>query len=206
MKKTLIIVEGDADVVFIKQYIKHIFELYIYQNTEIISAGGWSNITSKNEGELIRNQLIKNLQDDGTNIIIFDADKDFNSRQKEIKIWETKYGLTFALFLFPNNSNPGALEDLLENIINPANQPIFDCWACYEDCLKTKTVPCKPTLTIPAKKTKIYGYLESLLGESYSQKEKIKERNREYNNTNFWNLNAIYLNNLKSFLQENIEL
>jgi len=35
---------------------------------------------------------------------------------------------TEASFLLPNNHDTGALEDFLENIINPNNRPIFDCW------------------------------------------------------------------------------
>ena len=57
-----------------------------------------------------------------------------------------------------------------------------------------------PTLTIPAKKTKIYAYLETLLGKSRSQKKLIKDANRNYKNTQHWNLDAEYLEPLKEFL------
>ena len=45
-------------------------------------------------------------------------------------------------------------------------------------------------LTIPAKKTKIYAYLEVLLGASKSEKKKIKEAYRDYTNVNHWDLNS----------------
>jgi hypothetical protein len=61
-----------------------------------------------------------------------------------------------------------------------------------------------PPLTTPAKKTKIYGYLEALLGETKSQKELIKEANRNYENPQHWNLEAEYLEPLKAFLVNNI--
>ena len=51
---------------------------------------------------------------------------------------------------------------------------------------------------------KIYGYLEALLGETNSQKELIKEANRNYENTQHWNLDAKYLEPLKTFIQNNI--
>jgi len=54
--------------------------------------------------------------------------------------------------------------------------------------------------TIPAKKTKIYGYLEALLGESHSQKELIKERKREYLNTNHWRLDNPTITEFSHFL------
>jgi hypothetical protein len=59
-------------------------------------------------------------------------------------------------------------------------------------------------LTIPAKKTKIYGYLETLLGTSKSEKEKIKEKERNYKEQSHWNLDSEYLDPLKEFLIENI--
>ena len=55
-----------------------------------------------------------------------------------------------------------------------------------------------------AKSTKIYGYLEALLGESKSQKELIKEANRNYENPQHWTLDSEYLEPLKQFLVGNI--
>ena len=66
---------------------------------------------------------------------------------------------------------------------------------------ETKT---PPTLTIPAKKTKIYAYLETLLGKSKTQKKQIKDANRNYENTQHWNLDAEYLEPLKEFLNNNL--
>lgn len=57
-------------------------------------------------------------------------------------------------------------------------------------------------LTIPAKKTKIYAYLETLLGKSKTQKKLIKDANRNYENTQHWNLDAEYLESLKDFLMK----
>ena len=114
--------------------------------------------------------------------------------------------MEFELFLLPNDKDAGALEDLLENIINPDNQPVMNCWQTYEGELAKVRIPTKtpPTLTIPAKKTKIYAYLETLLGKTRSQKELIKDRNRNYETPQHWNLDAEYLESLKRFLVENI--
>ena len=51
---------------------------------------------------------------------------------------------------------------------------------------------------------KIYGYLEALLGETKSQKELIKEANRNYENPQHWNLDTEYLEPLKTFIMKNI--
>ncbi len=52
---------------------------------------------------------------------------------------------------------------------------------------------------------KIYGYLEALLGETKSQKELIKEANRNYENPQHWNLDAEYLEPLKRFIKSKLE-
>ncbi len=82
----------------------------------------------------------------------------------------------------------------------------MDSWQTYEGELGNVRIPTKtpPTLTIPAKKTKIYGYLEAMLGESNTQNELIKEINRNYENTLHWNLDAEYLEPLKGFLENNL--
>jgi len=49
-----------------------------------------------------------------------------------------------------------------------------------------------------------YGYLEALLGESSSQKELIKEVNRNYEEALHWNLDAEYLQPLKEFLTKHL--
>lgn len=98
-----------------------------------------------------------------------------------------------------------SLEDLLENIINPNNRPILDCWENYEKELIKLDILGRtpPPLTTPAKKTKIYGYLEALLFKN--QKELIKEKKRNYENTKHWNLDAEYLEPLKVFLNKHLK-
>ncbi|MDR3341410.1 MAG: hypothetical protein LBT14_01245 [Treponema sp.] len=54
-------------------------------------------------------------------------------------------------------------------------------------------------------KTKIYAYLEVLLGETKKEKEKIKERERDYKNNEHWNLDSEFLVPLKNFLMKNIQ-
>lgn len=79
----------------------------------------------------------------------------------------------------------------------------MDCWTSYEEALKQVVLPWREDtpLTLPAKKTKIYAYLEVLLGTSKTQKEKIKEPNREYRNKYHWDLDADTLNNLVVFFK-----
>lgn len=192
-----IFVEGIADVVFIKQYVRHIFGVTIPDN-RIEKLDGWTNL----KGWTWQQRMRTNTANGGTNIVIIDADDNIDARRSDVLAWKQQHELEFELFLLPNDKDAGALEDLLENIINPNNQPVMDCWQTYEGELEKVRIPTKtpPTLTIPAKKTKIYAYLESLLGKSKAQKKLIKDASRNYENTLHWSLDAEYLEPLKEFL------
>ena len=194
-------VEGLADVVFFKQYIQHCFGITV-PDERIVNLEGWTNV----KGITALRRMRSTTDNDGVNLVILDADADFEARRNDVLDWKQRNGVDFELFLLPNNHDAGALEDLLENIINPNNHPIFDCWEHYEQELVQLDIPGRtpPPLTTPAKKTKIYGYLEALLGESKSQKELIKEANRNYKNSQYWNLDSDYLEPLKLFLENNI--
>ena len=192
-----IFVEGTADARFFKQYIHHLFGEEV-GDEHIVPLKGWDNL--KTEASVLRMRSMS--ANEGINLVFIDADKDFQKRKDEIEKWKQSNGVEFELFLLPNNKDVGALEDMLEKIINPNNQPIMDCWQTYEGKLEKVRIPNKipPTLTIPAKKTKIYAYLETLLGESRSQKELIRDAKRNYENTQHWDLDAEYLKPLKEFL------
>lgn len=194
-------VEGIADMVFFRQYIQHCFGILVPEE-QIVNLEGWTNI----KGIAALRRMRSTTDNGGVNIVILDADSDFEARRKEVLDWREQNGVDFELFLLPNNHDAGTLEDLLESIINPNNRPIFDCWEHYEQELVQLDIPGRtpPPLTTPAKKTKIYGYLEALLGETKSQKELIKEANRNYENPQHWNLDAEYLEPLKAFLENNI--
>ena len=205
MRRFQIIVEGDADKKFFEDYYHHIFGEKAPKGSSNHpgkdgDTGGYQKLKSEDAIGLMR----QNTDMGGINLVIFDADEDTESRRAELLAIKEEFGVEFELFLLPNNKDVGALEDLLENIINPNNQPVMVCWQTYEEKLREVRIPSKtpPTLTIPAKKTKIYAYLETLLGKSRSQKKLIKDANRNYKNTQHWNLDAEYLEPLKEFLQK----
>ncbi len=193
-----IFVEGLADARFFKQYIRHLLGEDV-ADERIIVLNGWNAL--KADASILRMRSM--TANGGVNLVILDADKDIETRRAEILEWKRLNDLEFELFLLPNNNDAGALEDMLENIINPNNRPIFDCWEGYEKELVKLDIPGRtpPPLTTPAKKTKIYGYLEALLGPTKDEKKLIKERNRKYDNAMHWNLDAKYLEGLKGFLE-----
>lgn len=175
-KRFQIFVEGDADKKFLSDYYHHLFSENAPKNC-ITHTGELSNEKTGGYRKLLDEANLLNMRSNiangGVNLVIFDADEDFETRRKELLAYKEEYGVEFELFLLPNNKDAGELENLLENIINPNNRPIFDCWENYEQELVKLDIPGRtpPPLTTPAKKTKIYGYLEALLGESKSQKK-----------------------------------
>lgn len=200
-----IFVEGDADKRFIAQLLESIFNENI-PSGNIIPTHGYTNLIAVDKERTFINEMQRTTADGGINLVVFDADSNCETRRRELSDWERRSKVNFELFLFPNNSNSGELEDLLRQIINPVNQPVMECWDKYEDSLKAINLPWKNDipLTIPAKKTRIYAYLEALLGSSRSEKEKIKEAKRDYLNKNHWDLNAQALHNLIDFLESNL--
>jgi hypothetical protein len=213
-----IFAEGDGDVKFISDYIAHIvpgatvkilkgkvahISMDDVPEIKVQGLNGWTDI------QHVHNQFIQNTANNGVNLIIFDADSienegGFTKRKQDIG--DKMKGLSHEIFLFPNNQGDGALECLLENIINKKNTPIFECWGKFEICLQehaSKEIYQEDEnkkLTTPAKKSKIYVYLEALLGKTKEEKKRIKDPNREYQNSEYWNLDADYLNPLKEFL------
>jgi hypothetical protein len=186
-----IIVEGKADKKFIEDYTFYVTKKRL---TNFQTLGGYS-------AEAIR-KAAPSFKPDATNLLIIDADYErnggtFAKRKAKILALQTELNISFSLFLFPNNEEDGDLEELLFRIIEPKNADIFECWNTYESCLESK----KKGYVVPAAKTKIYAYLEALVGKSKSDKELIKEEKRDYLNPNNWNLNSPVLNPLREFIE-----
>lgn len=211
MKNFSIFVEGDGDKRFIEDYLRFLsiqeprLTLPEDWKSNIYIVKGWTNLDSST-GEVHHNNMMRTTRKGGINLVIFDADKDAISRKEELEQIKEKYGLSFELFLFPNDKDSGAIEELLEQVINPQNQSILDCWKHYEAELAQQHIAWKnpPTPTSPSSKSKIYAYLEALVGESRSEKDQIKDPKRDYLNTNHWDLTAKGLIALKDFLLANL--
>ncbi len=151
----------------------------------------------------------QNLQQNVQNIVIIDAD-DFSSQQQMLGQVMQELKMNFPFFLLPDNAGDGELENLLEQIIHPQNKVILDCWDNYEICVGQYDNPARPgsKYTIPAKKSKIYSYLEVLLGETDAEKELAKDPKRDFTNTNHWILDGTKapLKPLHDFLKQHLGL
>ena len=195
MKDNVIYVEGINDAKFLQDYIKYKFNFNRELKKDIIILG------TNAIGELEKNiqNFKKNTDYKKENLIIFDANGEygnFSKKLEELNKFKTNNSLECEIFLIPNHSDNGNIEDLLENIINPANKKIFECFEKYQDCLKQDK-----RFFVPIKKTKIYAYIDTLI-TNRKEDYKAKEKDRDYRNFNHWNLNNEYLNPLFSFLSK----
>jgi len=186
--KPFLIVEGKADVKFLKDLIRYWFSVTLTDN-QIIPAEGWSNL--KNLDAKIRANTDKGHQI----LVIFDGNSDCGLRRTELNAELTRMGLLAKIFLLPNDSDPGNLDFLLELIINKKHSEVFDCFDSYVECLKRKS----STYCVPDQKTKIFAFISALLSDK--EKKKAKEENRDYLDREIWDTDCDKLQPLKKFLE-----
>ncbi|RCR70872.1 DUF3226 domain-containing protein [Larkinella punicea] len=187
-------VEGISDRKFLKDLMKHWYAVEL-GNDDIEVLEGKDALRSVEKLKRLRPSFETNLKQGVRSIVILDADSDFGNRRDETA--ELAAEFIFDFYLWPNHTDSGDLESVLEKIYNPSNHDFFDCWRGYESCLLASG-----KYTTPNRKAKIFAYLESLHGSSKSQKELLKEEKRDFLNEKLWNLDASQpvLLNLKVFL------
>ncbi|MFP6008487.1 DUF3226 domain-containing protein [Helicobacter pylori] len=166
-KEILIFVEGPSDKVFLEDIP--------IKNFKVQNIKGKDNLSKR---------LLEIEKYDKT-LIIFDADKDYESNKKEILKVVSKTKQTISeeqIFLFPNNQDDGDLETLLLEIAK--HDEFLKCFEGYLECIKSKE-HYKPIKNI--RKNMLYAYLEALGLENltktnidvFDSKGKIKEKHKE---------------------------
>ncbi len=158
-KEILIFVEGPSDRFFLEIYLLYLYfqEKFPIKNFKVQNVDGKDNLSKR---------LLEIEKYDKT-LIIFDADKDYESNKKEILKVVSKTKQTISeeqIFLFPNNQDDGDLETLLLKIAK--HKEFINCFESYLDCIKKKEY-CKPIKNI--RKNKWYVYLEALGLEKFFQ-------------------------------------
>ncbi|WQT25306.1 hypothetical protein E5A82_01885 [Helicobacter pylori] len=143
-KEILIFVEGPSDKVFLEAYLYFLEDIPI-KNFKVKDVTGKDNLSKR---------LLEIEKYDKT-LIIFDADKDYESNKKEI-LSKTQQKITEEqIFLFPNNQDDGDLETLLLEIAK--HDEFLKCFEGYLECIKSKE-HYKPIKNI--RKNMLYAYLE----------------------------------------------
>ena len=178
-----ILVEGIDDEQFLKAYIEHLS--FDSKQFSVGNVGGKDNtdeLRKEAERAIDRNQVV---------LVIFDANSDLTGARENIA--GALQNLSYNHFLLPNDRSRGALENLLEEIINPEHQAIFDCFEEYEKCIDSKGYKA------PSRKAKIYAYQWS----NGLRKEERDHGNRHFD-PNYWDFDNAALEPLKNFLSEHL--
>ncbi|QTP04564.1 DUF3226 domain-containing protein [Helicobacter pylori] len=182
-KEILIFVEGPSDKVFLEVYL-YFLEDFPIKNFKVKDVKGKDNLSKR---------LLEIEKYDKT-LIIFDANKDYESNKKEILTVVSKRKQTISeeqIFLFPNNQDDGDLETLLLEIAK--HDEFLKCFESYLECIKSKEHH-EPIKNI--RKNMLYAYLEVFELQKFFQykwdtnnkkqekcliddKGKIKEKNKE---------------------------
>lgn len=184
-----IFTESAADVKFLKDYIEEVFNI-ILNDEDFDTLGSWSGYKA---GGILKASIKQNAEDNKVTILILDADNNHNSRLEEVIADFAGFNTPINLFLFPNNNNSGSLESILCEIA--IKRKIIQCFEEYETCIDGYQTP--------VIKSKIFAYLDALLPSAHKKNDKIdliQEKNRNYRNTNHWNLHHEFLTPLKEFL------
>ena len=192
--KTRIYLETSSKTSSEYVFIKTLLEKLRRADYEIICVGG------KNKLREVANKFHEHTAEGGENIIIFDADSANNgdgyaNAMQRIREQIATLGIEVAgIFLFPNNADDGIFENLLEHLIRKdLHQTFLDCFSDYEACLGKN-------YEVPDIKGKMYEYIIIQKGLSDSAREHIKKGDWLWGNSDYWDLDACYLQPLKDFL------
>lgn len=196
-----IFVEGKEDKFFIEFIIQLFFE-GTSTIEEVISTGGFTKI------DKVRNKFLETTDSGGVNLVIFDADDEYNNGGFEVRrdfLTQKKRELSieFESFLFPNNQGNGMLETLLLSIVNEDHQRVLDCFESYEECLSQYNENEGTQYELPIIKSKVFAYLD-VFPKSNRQKDLLKDGNLLFDQPSIWNFNHDTLLPLREFLSNYI--
>ncbi|MBR5623135.1 MAG: hypothetical protein IKW49_08130 [Opitutales bacterium] len=181
------------EFVFVKTLLQRIGKPVADDN--IVCLGGWTTLEKIFAQQSQKPDVEKIL-------IVFDADYaqnggGFASRRKELE--GVINGSSKAkLFLFPNNSDDGDFETLLNRIVNLAdNERFFDCFSDFEKCLGGAYLH-------PNLKAKLYSYINLQKEFSTQERDRLGRGEWLFEDKRFWDLDHPALDALKIFFKGNL--
>lgn len=199
-----IYVEG-REKLFIESLLLKTFGKNYKESIIVIDAKGWQQLA------LLRQEFQKSADEKGSNLIIFDSDSDINGggfqkRRSEIQDICTNLGYDYKLFLFPNNSDDGDYETLLEKVINEKHRVLLNCFSEYERCISTQRDKGGESLyVLPARKAKMYSYVDAFK-KSRTKSQKFRNGDWFFEDNEYWNIeNNTAVEPLIKFLKTNID-
>lgn len=156
------------------------------KDVDFICIGGIGNLFN----ETNKNQISQAQEVGEQALILIDADTiakghGFAKRKAEIDNDMQTLKLSVPYFIYPNNNDDGDVETLMESAARrDLHQVFFDCFEDYEKCVSG---------VMNAQKL------------SNKSRRKLGTGNWLFDNTNYWDLNAVTLQPLKDFLALNLK-
>lgn len=199
---TKIFIEAKNDNTSEYHFLQTILNVFFPETkVEFIFMNGIGNLY--NETNL--NQ-IRLAQESGEQVIIL-ADADtivkglgYTKRKEEIDNGMIAHKLSFPYFLYPNNQNDGAVEELMESAARRDLHPtVFDCFEDYEKCVSgVKDESGKSKYNVPNLKGKLHTYMAA---QKLPRKlcKKFGSGDWLFDNDDYWNLEVDALQPLKEF-------
>ncbi len=149
---------------------------------------------------------IRLAQESGEQVVVL-ADADtivkgfgYTKRKEEIDNGMVAHKLSFPYFLYPNNQNDGAVEELMESATRRDIHPtVFDCFEDYEKCVSgVKDESGKPKYNVPNLKGKLHTYMAA---QKLPRKlcKRFGSGDWLFDNQDYWNLEVDALQPLKDF-------
>jgi hypothetical protein len=190
MSSFRIFTESKADIRFIRDYVSEHFKEILSETVDfdiLEGNGGYK------KGGRLKSSIQQNHDSDKQTILILDADNNFTQRNAEVIRDFQDYNIPVNLFLFPNDAHIGNLETLLTEIA--VDRTPINCFMTYEECVRA--------YNLPLDKSRIYAYLDAVLPQESKIHKKNDLRiaeNRNYRDSDYWNLHHEYLKPLHDFL------
>lgn len=210
MNKLSIFCEGVTDQLFLADFLESFYDIKLervpnkskikvfnkIKEIEIVDVGGCTNLSNP----LYLNTLKDNKDLSIQNIVIFDADitgqingnKGFNACKQKLDNLRKNKDVDFQYYIWPNNNDDGIIENLLKELIPKEKEKVYNCIESHQECL----------LSLNDEKLKIADLKDKISYYLFTCKSDSRVKNRNYKDTDFWNLDLINtgLNKLKLFL------
>lgn len=183
---------------FVEKFIQHHFPKYkLYQDYVVEGTGG------KDRLHEFQNILQENSFDGGANLVIYDADCSknnggFTKRIAHYNAQKTALNVDFDLFLWPDNHSDGDFETMLLQITLRKHKGLIDCFNQYVKRIK-RLGRGKIKYNVPGRKGCIHSYI-SAMPMKRKEKELFSKGYWAFDNKDYWNLDAEYIQPLKVFL------
>lgn len=205
---TKIFIEAEDKTTPEYNFLKALVELHFpTKDVDFICIGGIGNLFN----ETNRNQISQAREVGEQVLVLIDADtvakgSGFEKRKADMDKDMQALKLSVPYFIYPNNNDDGDVETLMESAARrDLHQVFFDCFEDYERCVSgVKDKSGKPLYNTPNLKGKLHTYMNA---QKLSNKlrRKLGTGDWLFDNTNYWDLNAVALQPLKDFLTANLK-